>query len=173
LKHASSFVESVNTCLQYGERKLLERAHALEGAGSQSAQDSFGADEGWGPVAKAKSRMLVKMEEMTPPTQLHPVCPRRVRNDTTNPLDALHVCTQDGVYNPNHGNEKDPVLTATLQAVLEFAGTISMDLSAGGQHPWTFSIADVSSSYWTVCKFFASQSQHKYKIIIFFFRRSK
>ncbi len=31
----------------------------------------------------------------------------------------------------------------------------------------------VSSSYWTVYKFFASQSQHKYKIIIFFFRRSK
>jgi hypothetical protein len=30
-----------------------------------------------------------------------------------------------------------------------------------------------SSSYWTVYKFFASQSQHKYKIIIFFFRRSK
>ncbi len=31
----------------------------------------------------------------------------------------------------------------------------------------------VSSSYWPVYKFFASQSQHKYKIIIFFFRRSK
>jgi hypothetical protein len=30
-----------------------------------------------------------------------------------------------------------------------------------------------SSSYWTVYKFFSSQSQHKYKIIIFFFRRSK
>jgi len=133
----------VNTCLQYGERTLLERAHALEGAGSQSAQDSFGPGKGRGPVGNAKSRMQVKMEEMTPRTQLHPVCPRRVRNDTTNPLDALHVCTQDGVYNPNHGNEKDPILTATLQAVLEFAGTISMDLSAGGQHPWTFSIADV------------------------------
>ena len=26
----------------------------------------------------------------------------------------------------------------------------------------------ISSSYWTVYKFFASQSQHKYKIIIFF-----
>jgi hypothetical protein len=30
-----------------------------------------------------------------------------------------------------------------------------------------------SSSYWPVYKKFASQSQHKYKIIIFFFRRSK
>jgi hypothetical protein len=30
-----------------------------------------------------------------------------------------------------------------------------------------------SSSYWAVYKFFASQSQHKYKITIFFFRRSK
>ena len=27
----------------------------------------------------------------------------------------------------------------------------------------------ISSSYWPVYKFFASQSQHKYKIIIFFF----
>ena len=34
-------------------------------------------------------------------------------------------------------------------------------------------VCDVSSSYWTVYKFFASQSQRKYKIIIFFFRRSK
>jgi hypothetical protein len=32
---------------------------------------------------------------------------------------------------------------------------------------------DVSSSYWAVYKFFASQSQHKYEIIKFFFRRSK
>jgi G3E family GTPase len=31
----------------------------------------------------------------------------------------------------------------------------------------------VSSNYWTVYKKFASQSQHKYKILIFFFRRSK
>jgi hypothetical protein len=31
----------------------------------------------------------------------------------------------------------------------------------------------MSSSYWTVYNFFASQSQHKYKIIIFFPRRSK
>jgi hypothetical protein len=41
------------------------------------------------------------------------------------------------------------------------------DSGAEGGH------ADGSSSYWTVYKFFASQSQHKYKIIIFFFRRSK
>jgi hypothetical protein len=35
------------------------------------------------------------------------------------------------------------------------------------------SLSTGSSSYWTVYKIFASQSQHKYKIIIFFFRRSK
>jgi hypothetical protein len=34
-------------------------------------------------------------------------------------------------------------------------------------------VAHISSSYWTVYKFFASQSQRKYKIIIFFSRRSK
>ena len=131
LKHASSFLDSVNTCLQYGERKLLEQAHALEGGGSQSAQDSFGAGK-------------------PPRKQRQPVFPRRVKNDTNNPLVALQsddheedVWTQDGVYNPDHGDEKDPVLTATLQAVLELAGTISMDLSAGVQHPWTISIADV------------------------------
>jgi hypothetical protein len=32
---------------------------------------------------------------------------------------------------------------------------------------------DESSSYWTVYKKFASQSQHKYKIIIFFFGEAK
>ena len=30
---------------------------------------------------------------------------------------------------------------------------------------------ETSSRYWTVYNFFASQSHHKYKIIIFFFRR--
>ena len=33
--------------------------------------------------------------------------------------------------------------------------------------------AEASSDWWSVLKKIASQSQHKYKIIIFFFRRSK
>ena len=37
----------------------------------------------------------------------------------------------------------------------------------------TIEIYRARSSYWTVYNFFASQSQRKHKIIIFFFRRSK
>lgn len=103
---------------------MLQQGHGLEGEGNQSGQDSFGAD---------------KSQRQT-----------RLKKNTTHPLVAQlrdereeDVWTQDGVYNPDHGDEKDHVLTATLQAVLELAGTISMDLSTGGQNNSTFSIADV------------------------------
>jgi hypothetical protein len=87
-------------------------------------------------------------------------------------VDAEHRLIPPALAERLLGVLQEATAADTTETTSREAAEVLTSVFDPAMHPLVASALG-SSSYWTVYKNFASQSQHKYKIIIFFFRRSK